>query len=690
MEESAPVSVVSTAVQFSSLGLSEPLLRAVESLGYTEPTPVQALTIPAALLGGDIVGLSQTGSGKTAAFMLPALERLDPALRKVQVLALSPTRELAVQVARETEKLAKFLPRIRTVAVYGGASIMAQMDSLAAGAHIVVGTPGRLLDHLRRGTLDLSNVKIAVLDEADEMLDMGFRDEIEQVMQALPESRQTLFFSATMEPRIEKLIQTYGKEPRRLSIDQKTRTVEAIEQSFFDIHWRSRMEVLCRLLDIHDLRRGIIFANRKADVDDLTEALLEKGYSADRLHGDMTQMLRDRVMARFRNGALHLLVATDVAARGIDIKDIDVVFNFELPDDPEDYVHRIGRTGRAGRSGMAFSFVCGKKDSMRLRNAERYARVRIARVSPPTPQEVEEKRLADHVAHLDTVMDQVAAGELPPPDISWIQALLDKGRDLQQVAGVLFSMLRQSNGHECEPIPEDERRLPAPAKKRAVGTDGPAVIREAPVKRAAPAGADAPAPAFSPKAAAPKKTFNESPASDEPELRPARKRAVRSEEGAGDARPARHERPERASRDAVDDRDAPQDRPARPARGERPAWAERQERAVRTDRFVKSEQPARAPKEFEAPRGPARNESAAAGTFILINVGTRDGARPREIAGMIYRSAGLGPGNVGAIEIRDGQSMAQVPADQVAEIARRVSKTTWRGRRVVARPVEGD
>src|SRR5450756_2282876 len=380
-----------TAKLFSELGLSPEVLKAIDKLGFEKAAPIQAEAIPVLMQGKDVVGQSQTGSGKTAAFAIPAIEKTDPKLRAVQVLILCPTRELAVQVSEEVHKLALFKRGITALPIYGGQSYERQFLGLKQGAQIVIGTPGRVMDHMRRGTLRLETIKMVVLDEVDVMLNMGFRDDIELILQATPKERQTVFFSATIPRPIQQLIEKYSRDPQQVRIEQKALTVPTVEQVYYEVDRRYKIELLTRLIDIHDLKLGIIFCNTKRMVDDLVDHLNAQGYSADRLHGDMSQMMRDRVMNKFRKSGLEFLVATDVAARGIDVENIEVVFNYDLPYDPEDYVHRIGRTGRAGRSGRAISLVPGR-EMFQIRNIERFTNVRIQRGKIPTADEVSSAR----------------------------------------------------------------------------------------------------------------------------------------------------------------------------------------------------------------------------------------------------------------------------------------------------------
>ncbi len=450
---------------FSELGLPETLLAAIEILGYERPSPIQAMSIPPALLGKDILGLSATGSGKTAAFTLPALAKLDVKELYPQVLILCPTRELAVQVCEEVHRLGAKMNGLHATPVYGGAPIDRQLRALRSGAQLVVGTPGRLLDHLRRGSFDASRIKMAILDEADRMLDMGFKDEMDELLAALPTERQTLFFSATMNPGVTRLIQKFGNKPEIIQIEQKARTVSTVEQSYFEVRQRSKVEVLSRILDMNPPRLGIIFCNTKRSVDECTEDLVNRGYAADRLHGDITQQMRERVLKRFREGAVEILVATDVAARGLDIEEIDIVFNYDLPTDPEDYVHRIGRTGRAGRSGRAVSFVYGR-EIYRMQAIERYTRSIVKREKIPSVEQVEGRR-ADIV--FDDLKERLESGKFDAYQEN-IDRLLEQGHTPTDIAGALVTMIREASGREGSVIDEDreperrERREAAPRR----------------------------------------------------------------------------------------------------------------------------------------------------------------------------------------------------------------------------------
>lgn len=435
---------------FSQLGLPEPLVAAVEDLGFEAPSSIQASAIPVALEGHDIIGLSETGSGKTAAFGLPGLAKIDFSIAAPQMLVVCPTRELAVQVCQELQTLGAKMPGLRTVAVYGGAPIDRQIRGIRNGAQVIVGTPGRLIDHVKRGSLDLSTAKYVVLDEADRMLDMGFMDEMEMLLKALPDEHQTLFFSATMNNGVKRLIDRFGNNPQTVSIERESLTVESIEQVCYEARERSRVELISRIVDLEQPKLALVFCNTKRAVDDCTESLLARGYSADRLHGDITQHLRERVLRLFREGTVEVLVATDVAARGIDVDDIDIVFNYDLPQDPEDYVHRVGRTGRAGRSGKAVSFIHGR-DVYRIKTIERYTRQQIVRAVIPTAEDVE-TRLADQL--IETIAEKFESHDYEK-DLADLQKLRDAGHEWDDIAGVLMKSLREMTAREGQEILED-------------------------------------------------------------------------------------------------------------------------------------------------------------------------------------------------------------------------------------------
>ncbi len=374
-------------LKFEELGINEKIVRAVTDMGFEETTPIQAKAIPVVMEGRDIIGQAQTGTGKTAAFGIPLLEHIDPKNKHVQAVVLCPTRELAIQVADEIRRLAKFMHGIKVIPIYGGQDIVKQIRSLKSGVQVIIGTPGRVMDHMRRKTVKFDHVSMAVLDEADEMLNMGFREDIETILQAVPQERQTVMFSATMPQPIMDIAARYQKDAQLIRVVRKELTVKNIEQYYFEVRPKSKEEVLSRLLDIYNPHLSIVFCNTKKQVDELVTGLQGRGYFAEGLHGDMKQQQRDRVMNGFRNGRTDILVATDVAARGIDVDDVDVVFNYDLPQDEEYYVHRIGRTGRAGRTGLAFSFVVGR-EVYKLKEIQRYCKTKIKAKPIPSLNDV--------------------------------------------------------------------------------------------------------------------------------------------------------------------------------------------------------------------------------------------------------------------------------------------------------------
>jgi len=379
-----------TMTTFNELGLNESTLKAITELGYEEPTPIQARTILRVLEGADIIAQAQTGTGKTAAFALPIIEKLDQTVRTPQALVLTPTRELAVQVAEAFHSYGKY-QRISVLPVYGGQPIVHQLRALERGVQVVIGTPGRVLDHIRRHTLALSSIRTVVLDEADEMLDMGFIEDIEAILQETPQERQTMLFSATIPGPIAMLAQRYLHNAERISVEAEQLTVPQIRQIYYEVGGRDKFEILARILDFETPTSAIIFCRTKSAVDDLGQRLTARAYPAETLHGDLSQVQRDRVMARFRSNQVEMLVATDVAARGLDIEHVSHVINYDIPLDPENYVHRIGRTGRAGRAGVAITLVTPRERRL-LYMIERMTNSSIQRMRLPTIADVVARR----------------------------------------------------------------------------------------------------------------------------------------------------------------------------------------------------------------------------------------------------------------------------------------------------------
>jgi ATP-dependent RNA helicase DeaD len=381
------------AADFRALQLPEPLLRALSDVGYESPSPIQAQTMPLLLSGRDVLGQAQTGTGKTAAFALPILARLDLSRGIPQALVLAPTRELAIQVAEAFQKYATHLPGFHVLPIYGGQAYGSQLHGLKRGVHVVVGTPGRIIDHLERGSLDLSQLKYLVLDEADEMLRMGFIDDVEKILQKTPASRQTALFSATMPPPIRRIAQTYLRSPSEITIEAKTRTADNIRQRYWLVSGMHKLDALTRILEAETFDGMIIFARTKQATEELAEKLAARGFAAAAINGDIAQPLREKAIARLKDGQLDILVATDVAARGLDVDRISHVLNYDIPYDTESYVHRIGRTGRAGRTGDAILFVAPRERGM-LRAIERATRQPITPMELPSVETVNDQRMA--------------------------------------------------------------------------------------------------------------------------------------------------------------------------------------------------------------------------------------------------------------------------------------------------------
>ncbi|WP_159467647.1 DEAD/DEAH box helicase [Dyadobacter sp. 3J3] len=390
---------------FADLGLSENILKALTEMGFTKPSPIQAQGIPAVMQGSDVIGQAQTGTGKTAAFGIPVLERIDTSSNAVQALILCPTRELAVQVSEEIGRLAKFQRGIKIEAIYGGDSIDRQIRSLKKGVHIVVGTPGRVMDHMQRRTLKFDEVRMMVLDEADEMLDMGFREDIESILADMPEDRQTILFSATMSKPIMSITKRFLNDPVLIKVVRNELTNVNIEQVCFEVKPQAKVEVMTRLIDMYHLKSLLVFCNTKRKVDEIVEELQLRGYASEGIHGDLRQQQRSNVMSKFKAGVTTILVATDVAARGIDVSGLDGVINYDIPLDEEYYVHRIGRTGRAGMSGKAFSLVA-RDEKFRLKTIENYTKVKIEKGVIPSYEDIVGVRKARFVESISASIQE--------------------------------------------------------------------------------------------------------------------------------------------------------------------------------------------------------------------------------------------------------------------------------------------
>jgi ATP-dependent RNA helicase DeaD len=402
------------------LNLSQEVRKAIGDMGFEEATPIQSQTIPHILKGVDVIGQAQTGTGKTCAFGIPAIEMLNSSYEGIQVLVLCPTRELAIQTAEEIKNVSKYKHGIRILPIYGGQPINRQISSLKKHPQIIIGTPGRIMDHMRRHTLKLSGLKMLILDEADEMLNMGFREDIDIILQKVPKEKQTILFSATMPKEILDLTKKYQKNPVFIKAVHKQLTVPNTEQYYVEVRETSKLEVLSRLIDAYNIRLSLVFCNTKRRVDELSSNLQSRGYTAEALHGDMKQSQRDQVMSKFRKGILDVLIATDVAARGIDVDNIDAVFNYDIPNDEEYYVHRIGRTGRAGKAGKSYTFVSGR-EIYRLKDIQRFTRSTIFPLKPPTLLDVEETRI---YSVMEKIKETIREGNLRK-QISYIESALE-------------------------------------------------------------------------------------------------------------------------------------------------------------------------------------------------------------------------------------------------------------------------
>jgi len=595
---------------FAALGLSPAILKAVEALGFEEPSPIQAAAIPVLMAGNDVVGQSQTGSGKTAAFAIPAIEKVDAANRAVQILILCPTRELATQVAEEVHKLSMHKKGVHSVPIYGGASYDRQLFELRKGVQIVIGTPGRVLDHIERGTLKLDQVSMVILDEADRMLDMGFRDDIGTILDSTPSERQTVFFSATMSPPIRELIKRYSRDPKPIRMEQKTATVSTVEQWFYEVQHVHKVAALLRLIDYHGFRLGIIFCNTQRMVDELTDTLLAQGFSADRLHGGIPQVQRTRVMNKFKKCEFEFLVATDVAARGIDVDDLELVVNYDIPYDAEDYVHRIGRTGRAGKRGMAITFVSGR-DIYKLPFIERFTRTRILRGKMPTMGEVEEKRT-------DALIEKVRAvlrGTAFPAQMPLVDRLLEEGFSSTDIAAALFVMATGGGGDTETP---SAKGAPAAVKATPRPTMTPPVIT-APVTPRAVSAKPAPAMVSAPKVL--------------PRMAPI-----------AAVKPPVIVVPRPPSVGVVKKQPKPESKPMRERRAEAMAPTQHEE-SIPVLRL--------------APRG---------SQWVRISVGWSDKINPRAIVNLLEAKLGVPAPRVGMIELTQTQSFAQVGKEHLAPL----------------------
>lgn len=433
------------AAGFTDLNLSDNLLKALADMQFINPSAIQKEAVPQILLGNDIIAKAPTGSGKTAAFAIPIIEKLDlnSDNKTIQALVLCPTRELTMQVHKEFEKLTKYFENVSVVSVYGGQNIEKQINALNKSPQIIVATPGRLMDHLRRGSIKLNLCSTVVLDEADEMLDMGFREDIYTILETTPVNRQTILFSATMAKDIMELTKKFQKSPNLVDVTDNLMNTPDIEQQYFEVVEKDKIELLARLLSLHNIKLALVFCNTKSSVDKTVEILKSKGYLSDSIHGDMNQLQREKVMRGFRNGSVKILVATDVAGRGIDVKNIEAVFNYDLPRDDEDYIHRIGRTGRAGTSGIAFTFV-SKRQVQSLKRIERANGIQIHKKNNPTFEEIEAVRTLNFENRIKSIIQDEDLSEYRLK----AESMLNENISMTDLAAALLKLSLSKEGRK--------------------------------------------------------------------------------------------------------------------------------------------------------------------------------------------------------------------------------------------------
>ena len=443
-------------IKFEDLKISDKIKKAISDLGYVEATHIQTKAIPCMLTGQDLIGQSQTGSGKTASFVIPILEKIDAENDELQVIILCPTRELSMQVAEEIRKLTKYMENVKTTAVYGGKSIEMQIRELKRGTKIVVGTPGRVMDHMRRKTIKLENISCVVLDEADEMLSMGFEEDIETILKESNKDRQTVMFSATMPKEILGLTKKYLKNPKHIKIESTEDTKPKIEQIYYELKEKMKLETLMRIIEINNPKSCVVFCNTKRKVDNVIDELKSKGYSSEALHGDVRQEQRDRIMKSFKQGKFRILVATDVAARGIDVNDLEIVVNYDIPQEKEHYIHRIGRTGRTGKTGKAFTMIVGK-EIIKLRDIEKHTKSKITAGKIPTISEVTKikneeikKQIKEIIADKkfidEAIINELVEEKINPVDIAKAVYSLSKKTDASDDTNVDLNALQDVNG----------------------------------------------------------------------------------------------------------------------------------------------------------------------------------------------------------------------------------------------------
>ena len=657
--ENAPSSLT-----FNDLALGAPLLRALADVGYETPSPIQAETIPPLLAGRDVIGQAQTGTGKTAAFALPVLAQIDPAQRKPQALVLAPTRELAIQVAEAFQKYATYLPNFQVLPIYGGQGYGPQLAALRRGVHVIVGTPGRVIDHMKRGTLDLSELRCLVLDEADEMLRMGFIDDVQAVLDATPPTRQVALFSATMPPPIRRIAQTHLKDPVEIAIKSTTTTAANIRQRFVLVSGHHKLDAITRVLEAESFDAMIVFARTKIATEELADKLAARGIAAAALNGDVQQAQREKIVQQLKDGRIDVLVATDVAARGLDVERISHVLNYDIPYDTESYVHRIGRTGRAGRTGEAILFVTPRERGM-LRAIERATRQPIEPMEAPTIEAVNERRVDRFLTRISEALES--------PDLAMYRDLIARFEHEREVPAIEIAA---ALAH----LLQGESPLLMPS--------GPDPLREAPRQDRRPERSERPARfdqrgpgRFEREGGRPERAYGERPArSDAPRNDRPPRPAIERFEGAGAER---------------QDRDFPRnERP--PARQERD-FAERRpasdfaERGPRFEREPRREQNDAERAFDDAPRRerPQRNGPEPGMETFRIEVGHTHGVKPGNIVGAIANEADLESRFIGRIDIRDHFTLIDLPEGMPRETMEHLKRVRVAGQQLKIRRDDG-
>jgi len=627
-------SPVDNSISFAELALKPEVLQALRDVGYESPSPIQAATIPHLLSGKDVLGQAQTGTGKTAAFALPILSHLDLSQTKPQALVLAPTRELAIQVAEAFQRYATHLPGFHVLPIYGGQSYTPQLTSLRRGVHVVVGTPGRIMDHLKRGTLALDAIRHIVLDEADEMLRMGFIDDVEWILEQAPKKRQVALFSATMPPPIRRIAQRHLNAPTEITIKSKTSTATNIRQRYWMVSGMHKLDALTRVLEVEPFDGMIVFTRTKQATEELAERLSARGFAAEALNGDIAQAQRERTVARLKNKQVDIVVATDVAARGLDVERVSHVVNFDVPNDSESYVHRIGRTGRAGRSGEAILFIAPRERNM-LRVIERATRQPIEQMQMPSTEAVNAQRVT---RFKQKITDALTSGEAGRYRFIVEQYETEYGASAADIAAALISL---AQGRSPLLIEQRERYGNAPENSAS-----PANFERQPPRRE-------------------REERNEQP------VRPSF--ADRKSSSFG-------ERPPRATRS-----DRP-DRPDRPARTDRPVRPERFDRNAKganDTSFESSPERPMHPRKEAFPNEPQPNSKRPQGDVKMetyrIEVGHVHGIKPGNIVGAIANEAGIEGQFIGRVDIRDTHSFVDLPEGMPKEIFRELKKTRVAG-----------